>query len=184
MFENPLPQTLARMAGLSSRPARPTNSVLVMIDGQREYTKGLLPLAGIDAAVEECARLPACARDAGMPVIHAIHHGRPGAAAFDPAGEGARFIDALAPFPGETVLVKRLPNAFSGAGPRHGPQRDRHRRICHTHVRQCDGTRRAGSWIPFDRGRGRDRDARPAAPFWRRRDASGNRLGRHTCGVV
>lgn len=50
MFENPLPQTLASIAGLSSRPAHPTNSVLVMIDGQREYTKGLLPLAGIDAA--------------------------------------------------------------------------------------------------------------------------------------
>ena len=118
MPQNPMPQTLARIAGLSSRPSHPDNSVLVMIDGQREYLTGLLPLAGIDAAVEEGGRLLEFARAAGMPVIHAIHHGRPGAAVFDPASDGARFIDALAPAAGkagmETVIVKRLPNAFAG----------------------------------------------------------------------
>ncbi|HEV7607353.1 MAG TPA: cysteine hydrolase family protein [Steroidobacteraceae bacterium] len=87
---------------------------MLIIDGQREYTRGRLPLAGIDAAVEEGARLLAFARSAGMPVFHAIHHGRAGAAAFDPAGDGARFIDELAALAGETVLVKSLPNAFAG----------------------------------------------------------------------
>jgi nicotinamidase-related amidase len=73
-----------------------------------------VPLANIAAAIEEGVRLLAFARRAGMPVIHAIHHARPGAALFDPAGDGAKFIDALAPHAGESVLIKSLPNAFAG----------------------------------------------------------------------
>jgi nicotinamidase-related amidase len=108
------PQTLAQIAGLSPAPSRAKDAVLVMIDGQCEYTTGKVPLAGIDAAVEEGARLLAFARASGMPVIHAIHHGRAGAALFEPSGDGVKFIDALAPVPGETVLIKHLPNAFAG----------------------------------------------------------------------
>jgi len=108
------PETLVHIAGLSQVPSAPQDSVLLMIDGQREYTSGRLPLVGIDAAVEEGARLLALARSAGMPVFHAIHHGRPGAALFEPSGDGARFIDSLAAIPGENVLVKSLPNAFAG----------------------------------------------------------------------
>ena len=81
------PQTLVHIAGLSQVPSAPQDSVLLMIDGQREYTSGRLPLVGIDAAVEEGARLLALARSAGMPVFHAVHHGRPGAALFEPSGD-------------------------------------------------------------------------------------------------
>jgi nicotinamidase-related amidase len=108
------PETLVHIAGLSQVPSAPQDSVLLMIDGQREYTSGRLPLLGIDAAVDEGARLLALARSEGMPVFHAIHHGRPGAALFEPSGDGARFIDALAAIAGENVLVKSLPNAFAG----------------------------------------------------------------------
>jgi len=108
------PETLARIAGLPSHPSHPADSVLLMIDGQREYSSGRLPLSGMAAAVEEGARLLAWARAWAMPVFHAIHHGRPGAALFEPTGDGAKFIDALAPNSGETALVKSLPNAFAG----------------------------------------------------------------------
>jgi nicotinamidase-related amidase len=84
-----------------------------MIDTQREYTTGRLPLVGIDAAVKEGERLLEFARGQGMPVFHAIHHGRPGSPVFEPSGDGARFIDALGPFPDETVVIKTLPNAFA-----------------------------------------------------------------------
>jgi len=113
MTSNPTPQTLARIGGLSPLPSHPERAVLLMIDPQREYTTGLLPLQNIDAAVAEGARLLAFARGARMPVIHVIHHGRPGATAFDPAGDGARFIQDLMPVDGETVLIKSLPNAFA-----------------------------------------------------------------------
>ncbi|HTU66673.1 MAG TPA: hypothetical protein VMF52_12030 [Steroidobacteraceae bacterium] len=78
-----IPRTLSAIAGLSTRPSRAEDSVLLLIDGQLEYTIGRLPLAGIDAAVEEGARLLAYARDRGIPVIHAIHHARRGAPVFD-----------------------------------------------------------------------------------------------------
>ena len=110
------PRTLASIAGISQIPGNPEDSVLLIIDPQREYTTGRLPLAGVDAAIEEGKRLLAFARQRGMPVIHAIHHGRPGGPLFDPVGDGAKFIDALAPCAGEIVLIKSLPNAFTGTG--------------------------------------------------------------------
>ena len=72
------PETLASIAGLSPLPGPPDNAVLLVIDGQLEYTVGRLPLAGIEAAVEEGARLLSYARSRGIPVFHAIHHSRPG----------------------------------------------------------------------------------------------------------
>jgi len=110
------PETLSSIAGLSALPGRPDNSVLVMIDPQLEYSVGRLPLAGIDAAVEEGVRLLSFARARRMPVIHVIHHARPGAAVFDPLGPYVGFIPALAPLEGESVIIKGLPNAFAGTG--------------------------------------------------------------------
>jgi nicotinamidase-related amidase len=110
------PETLSAIAGAPARPSRPDDSVLLMIDPQLEYTVGRLPLAGIDAAVEEGARLLAFARAREMPVFHAIHHARPGAPVFDPRGPYVGFIPALAPLEGESVLIKSLPNAFAGTG--------------------------------------------------------------------
>jgi nicotinamidase-related amidase len=114
MSPHAFPETLARIAGLSNAPGAPRDSVLVMIDAQREYTTGRLPLVGIRDAVEEGARLLDFARAQGMPVFHAIHHGRAGSPVFEPTSDGARFIDALEPRVGETVLTKSLPNAFAG----------------------------------------------------------------------
>jgi nicotinamidase-related amidase len=114
MNMSPAPRTLAQFAGLSANPPHPSDAVLLLIDAQREYTTGKVPLAGIDAAVEEGERLLAFARARRMPVFHAIHHGRVGGALFDPQQDGAAFITRLAPRAGETVLTKSLPNAFAG----------------------------------------------------------------------
>ncbi|HEX6398231.1 MAG TPA: isochorismatase family protein [Steroidobacteraceae bacterium] len=114
MSARPVPKTLAGIAGLSQNPSHPSDAVLLLIDAQREYTTGKVPLVGIGAAVEEGARLLAFARAQRMPIFHAIHHGRPGAALFDPLQEGSAFICKLAPQNGETVLVKSSPNAFAG----------------------------------------------------------------------
>ncbi|HEU4590389.1 MAG TPA: cysteine hydrolase family protein [Steroidobacteraceae bacterium] len=113
MTAKPLPRTLASFAGLAQIPSHPSRAVLLLIDAQREYTTGKVPLAGIDAAVAEGARLLAFARAQHMPVIHAIHHGRRGGALFDPDGDGSAFIAPLAPVDGEAVLIKSLPNAFA-----------------------------------------------------------------------
>jgi hypothetical protein len=61
MSSHAAPETLARIAGLSSLPGAPIEPVPVMIDPQREY-QGRLRLTGIAGAVEEGARLLAFAR--------------------------------------------------------------------------------------------------------------------------
>src|SRR3954469_18881643 len=108
MPSRPMPRSLRDFAGLPALPGFPADSVLLLIDGQREYTSGQLPLAGVDAAVNEGARLLAFARTQAMPVFHAIHHGPRGGALFNPDEEGAAFIPELAPAAGEKVSIKSL----------------------------------------------------------------------------
>lgn len=108
------PKTLLALAGAPLTPSPLDKAVLVLVDAQREYTEGALPLSGVDAAVAEAGRLLALARQAGTPVFHVVHHGKPGGALFDPEGPLSAIVPALAPFDGKAVVVKRLPNAFAG----------------------------------------------------------------------
>lgn len=107
------PKSLLSLAGAPLHPSPLDKAVLVLIDTQREYTDGALRLTGVDAAVAEAARLLVLARKAGVPVFHVAHHGKPGGL-FDPEGPMGAFIPALAPAEGESVIAKRLPNAFAG----------------------------------------------------------------------
>jgi nicotinamidase-related amidase len=108
------PKTLLALSGFKLAATPLSNSVLVIIDAQREYLDGKLPLQGMDASVKEAALLLERARKAGTPVIHVVHTGKPGSALFDPKGQSVEIIDALAPKSGETVIKKGLPNAFAG----------------------------------------------------------------------
>ncbi|AWK87368.1 isochorismatase family protein [Azospirillum thermophilum] len=110
------PKTLLALAGAPLHPAPLDAAALLLIDAQREYTDGALPLAGIDAAVAQTARLLELARRHGVPVVHVVHHGKPGGGLFDPAGAMAAIIPAVAPLEGEAVVSKALPNAFAGTG--------------------------------------------------------------------
>lgn len=107
------PKSLLALAGAPLNPSPLDKAALVLIDAQREYTDGALPLSGVEAAVAETARLLERARSAGVPVFHIVHHGRPGGV-FDPAGPSAQIIPAVAPLPGEAVVTKHVPNAFAG----------------------------------------------------------------------
>lgn len=108
------PQTLLGMAGVKSATARLSDSVLVIIDAQREYVDGKLRLDGIDASLKEVSLLLERARKSGTPVIHVRDQGKPGGAFFDPEGPYVRFAEPVTPKPGETVVTKTLPNAFAG----------------------------------------------------------------------
>jgi nicotinamidase-related amidase len=107
------PKTLLEMAGVTPAPSSLSKAALVVIDAQREYVDGKLPLAGIAKALAEIAALIARARKAGAPIIHVQHKGRAGGL-FDPAGPGYPISDEAAPAGGETVIQKSLPNAFAG----------------------------------------------------------------------
>jgi len=107
-------RTLLQIAGAPLHPSPLKRSALLLIDPQLEYMTGVVPLKGIDAAVEEAARLLDLARAQRVPVFHIVHHGRPGAAAFNPQGPHVAIIPALAPQGDEAVIIKSLPNAFAG----------------------------------------------------------------------
>ncbi len=106
------PKTLLEMAGADLTPSSLGVSALILIDIQNEYVDGKLVLPGVDAAVAEAAKLLSRARDAGTPIVHVRHVGKPGGA-FDPDGPGGQIAAAVAPVDGEHVVEKGLPNAFA-----------------------------------------------------------------------
>jgi len=106
--------TMLQMAGASPSPATMANGVLLIIDAQREYTDGLLPLTGVGSAIEALAGLLDKARKANAPVIHVRHKGAPTGKAFNPTMSGFEIVAALAPRAGEIIVDKGLPNAFAG----------------------------------------------------------------------
>lgn len=114
-----LPKTLLQMAGASLAPSALDRSALILIDHQLEYVTGAIPLSGIEAAVAEAAKLLDLARKHHVPVFHIVHHGRPGAAAFDPQGPYAAIMPELQPIDGEAVVIKSLPSSFAGTNLHH-----------------------------------------------------------------
>ncbi|SFB50358.1 cysteine hydrolase family protein [Azotobacter beijerinckii] len=109
----PQPQTLMQITGRSFAPANLKNATLLIIDAQEEYRSGVLRLPGIESAIMEISSLLAAARAAGTPVVHVKHLGIPGGF-LDPQGTRGQLIPEISPLPGEIVVEKRLPNAFSG----------------------------------------------------------------------
>jgi nicotinamidase-related amidase len=101
-------------------PSAPTtgfrDSVVLVIDAQREYVDGRMPLANVAPALRQTARLLARARAAGVPVIHIQHLSAPGRGVFQEGGPFVEFAPEAAPRAGETVIRKNLPNAFAGTG--------------------------------------------------------------------
>ena len=107
-----LPRTLLEMAGAPIDSARFSDAVLLVIDAQREYVDGKLPLAGIETALKIGGKLLARARTAGTPVVHILHRG--GGPLFNPEGSGYQPAAPLIPQTGETVIDKTMANAFAG----------------------------------------------------------------------
>ena len=108
------PKTLLEMAGANMVPPSWDDAALVLIDCQQEYVDGTLALPGVAPALQECAKLVAMARDAGAPVIHVVHHGKPGGGMFDPEGPSGAEAADIAGIDGEATVAKGLPNSFAG----------------------------------------------------------------------
>lgn len=104
--------TMLQMAGAQPVPATMADGVLLIVDAQREYTDGLLPLTGVQPAVDALAVLLEKARKAGAPIVHVRHQSK--GKAFNPSSTGYQIVKELAPRAGETIVDKGLPNAFAG----------------------------------------------------------------------
>ncbi|HSC84890.1 MAG TPA: cysteine hydrolase family protein [Pseudomonas sp.] len=106
------PKTMFQLTGRGYAPATLGRATLLIIDAQEEYRSGVLQLPDVDAASAEIATLLSAARKLGTPVVHVRHLGIPGGL-LDPQGPRGHFLEGLAPLPGEPIVEKRLPNAFS-----------------------------------------------------------------------
>ena len=104
--------TMLQMSGMAPTPATMADGVLLIIDAQREYTDGLLPLPGAASAIAALARLLEKARLGGAPVVHVRHQSK--GKAFNPASTGYEIVKLLTPRDGEVIVDKGLPNAFAG----------------------------------------------------------------------
>lgn len=91
---------------------------IIVVDLQNEYlSTGKLPLAGIDSALANAARVIADARSAGNTVIHVRHESTDANAPFfAPGSDAVQINPAVAPTEGEPVIVKNHPNAFLKTG--------------------------------------------------------------------
>src|SRR5579883_2643429 len=96
--------TMLQMSGVAPAPATMADGVLLIIDAQREYTDGLLPLTGVGPAIDAIAVLLEKARVAGAPVIHVRHQTK--GKAFNPSSTGYEIVKTLTPR--GTELAKHL----------------------------------------------------------------------------
>ena len=103
--------TLRALAGLPLAPVSLAESVLVLIDCQNTYTRGVMELDGVQPALDEAAALLDRARTAGVPVIHIQHDDGVGSL-YDIEGESGAIVDRVAPRDGEPVVIKNFPNSF------------------------------------------------------------------------
>lgn len=104
--------TMLQMAGAQPTPATMADGVLLIIDAQREYIDGLMPLPGVGPAVDALAVLLDKARRARAPVVHVRHKSK--GKAFNPLSTGYEIVDELTPRAGEPIVDKTLPNGFAG----------------------------------------------------------------------
>ncbi|MEU6670326.1 isochorismatase family protein [Streptomyces sp. NPDC046727] len=103
--------TLRELNGFDQTPASLAGLTLILVDYQNTYTRGVMELAGWEAALDAAAGLLAGARAAGAPVVHVINDGGPGTP-YDIRAEIGRIHPRVAPADGEPVVVKGVPDAF------------------------------------------------------------------------
>lgn len=106
------PRTLLDHAGVKLQPARLSEAILVLVDVQREYLDGAVPIAGVRDSLAQIKVLLDRARALKTPIVHVQHINRPGAALFNPDGPFAKPPAGFEPMPGEAVVAKRFINAF------------------------------------------------------------------------
>lgn len=103
--------TLRELTGQPGAPAPLSASALVIVDAQNTYRTGVMQLSGVEAALDQCARLLQRARALNIPVVHVQHDAGPGTP-YDVRSPIGAIADKVAPVAGEAVVVKNYPNSF------------------------------------------------------------------------
>jgi nicotinamidase-related amidase len=106
-------KTFVELFGFDHPAARLSEAVVIIIDMQREYLDGSVPLPDLQSAITGAAQLIARAHQHNTPVIHVVNKGPDGNLLFNAEGPYYAELSDIAAKPGEAVVVKPLPNAFA-----------------------------------------------------------------------
>jgi nicotinamidase-related amidase len=104
--------TLLELLNATPAPPRLSESAIVVVDAQREYVDGSLPLHGVGEALQELKKLLDRARRLGVPIFHVVHHAPEGAPVFNPKSEFSEIAEPARPASGEPIITKNLPSSF------------------------------------------------------------------------
>jgi len=107
------PKTLLDHAGISHGPVTLQQAALLLIDYQKEYISGALPLQNGKQACLIASQLVELFRTAQAPIFHIHHHAKAGAALFNPETDMVAAAAGLTAREGEPIIVKSLPDAFA-----------------------------------------------------------------------
>jgi nicotinamidase-related amidase len=117
--------SLRQLSGLPDTPAPWADQTLVLVDCQNTYTRGVMELEGVQAALDQVEELLDRARSAGIPIVHIQHDSGVGSP-YDIRDDIGAIVPRVAPRGDEPVIVKAFPDAFveTDLAERLGPERD------------------------------------------------------------
>ena len=107
-------KTFTELFGFDHPAARLSEAVVIVIDMQREYLDGAVPLPDLQSAVRGAAELLAIARANHTPVIHVLNQGPIGNVLFNDEGPYYAELSEVGVVGDEKTVIKHLPNAFAG----------------------------------------------------------------------
>lgn len=107
-------KTFTELFGFTPAAAELSEAVVIIIDMQREYLDGAVPLPDLQLAIKGTVELLSLARANNTPVIHVLNRGPAGNLLFNDEGPYYQELAEIAAIGEERVVVKHLPNAFAG----------------------------------------------------------------------
>jgi len=107
-------KTFVEMLGFNHPPARLSQAVVILIDMQREYLDGSVPLPDLQATLTGAKNLLNAARLNNTPIFHVVNQGTEGNLLFNSDGPYYAELSDVAAINDEVTVIKHLPNAFAG----------------------------------------------------------------------
>lgn len=107
-------KTFTELFGFAHPAARLSEAVVIVIDMQREYLDGSVPLPDLQNTLKGATKLLSVARANKTPVIHVVNRGPAGNLLFNDRGPYFAELPEVAGIDGEQTVIKHLPNAFAG----------------------------------------------------------------------
>jgi nicotinamidase-related amidase len=102
-----------QLLGVPPSTASPSDSVLIIIDAQNEYSSGKLAVTNAEASGKVIASLLEKYRSANGKVVHVLHKTPDGAPIFTPGTELAEEFSSLKAKDGEELIWKMHPGSFA-----------------------------------------------------------------------